>query len=96
MAKRGKIDSSKNTAVVNVGNLTFHKLKDTFIDSRFTDKMKDKITRIKAYGEEYFKLIEDHPDLQKIFALGEKIIFLLDDKVYEVFTEDKEKKEKSK
>jgi|GEM_PF-70742 len=79
--------------VIQVAGFCLHRLGEVLVDSRFEDEMKAKLIEIKAYGEVYFELLAEHPELKKVFALGEQIIFVLDGKAYEVKPAAEEKKE---
>jgi hypothetical protein len=65
-------------AVKTVGRKIFYLLDGVWTDRDYKKEMKE--IRVKYAGDEYFKLLEKHPDLKKYFALGEKVIVCLDDK----------------
>lgn len=53
---------------------------DTVIDGAYEESMKDGLRRIVAFSDEYFALLDEHPDLAPLFALGDEILFVLDGK----------------
>lgn len=56
------------------------------VDNRWTDVAWDgkKLpTKVPAFSEDYFKLLARHPDLKRYFALGERVLVVLGDEVYE-------------
>jgi len=80
-------DSSKDKVpeVVYVGALSFVRVGELLVDSRFTEAMRSKLIRIETFGDEYFAILKGGDELKKILALGEKIIFLFNEKVYEIY-----------
>ena len=44
-----------------------------------------KTVRIPFGSEEYFELLEDHPEVEPFLKLGEKVLFLLEGKAYEIY-----------
>jgi len=53
-----------------------------WVDSSY--KEGDATIKIKLFSEEYFELLEEHPEAGKFLSLGKKVIFRIDDKFYEV------------
>jgi len=80
-------DSSKDKVpeVVHVGALSFVRVGELLVDSRFTEAMRSKLIRVESFSDDYFALLEGGDELKKILALGEKIIFLFNQKVYEIY-----------
>ena len=74
-------DSSKDKVpeVVYVGALSFVRVGELLVDSRFTEAMRSKLIRIETFGDEYFAILKGGDELKKILALGEKIIFLFNE-----------------
>ena len=70
--------------VVHVGALVFHRLGGLFVDSRYNKSMEKDLIEVKAYSDQYFDLLAKHPVLKKIFALGNRLIFVLEGKAYRV------------
>ncbi len=56
------------------------------IDGRWTDMAWDgqqTPRQVKVFSDEYFKLLEEKPELQKFFAIGERVLVILGGEVYE-------------
>lgn len=41
-------------------------------------------TKITAFSDEYFKLLKEHPQLARVLALGEQVVVVVGERVYEV------------
>jgi Ca-activated chloride channel family protein len=77
-------DRARKAGVKVVGNKTFFARNGIWTDTEFdADKMKD-VLRAKFMSDEYFKILEEKPDLSKFFALGDAVIVVWQSKVYEV------------
>ncbi len=67
--------------VEHVGTRTFYRLGDRWIDAAHDS---DRETRkVEAFSKEYFDLIRKHPSLAKCFALGERVVVVIDGTSYE-------------
>jgi hypothetical protein len=64
-----------------VGSRTFYWVGERWIDANYEDKQKT--TKVELFSDEYFELIRKHPDLAKCFALGERVVVMLDGTAYE-------------
>ncbi|MCC7292514.1 MAG: VWA domain-containing protein [Phycisphaerales bacterium] len=64
-----------------VGTRTFYKSKDSWVDSAY-DK-KDETKKIELFSDEYFELLGKHKDLAKCFALGDRVIVMVERVAYE-------------
>jgi Ca-activated chloride channel family protein len=67
--------------VERVGTRTFYRVDDRWVDEAY-DKTKD-ITKVESFSVAYFELIRKHPELAKCFALGERVVVVIDGLVYE-------------
>ncbi len=67
--------------VERVGSRTFYWVGERWIDGEYDEK--DDTTKVELYSDDYFDLIHKHPELAKCFALGERVIVVLDGKAYE-------------
>ncbi len=76
------LKGSGNDNVKYVGEKTFYKTKDGWLDKDFDEKME--VTEIKYMGYEYFKLIDEEPEVGKILSLGTKITFVFKGKAYRI------------
>jgi len=65
-----------------VGDKTFVRRDDTWIDSRYQEGMD--ITKIGFASDNYYQLLGQRPDWGSYFALGEHVIFVVDGQAYEV------------
>ena len=64
--------SSLKEGTRRIGSRIFALRGDTWTDTRERDA--SKVVKVKAFSEAYFKLMEAIPELQQIFALGDKVI----------------------
>ncbi|MCG3131955.1 MAG: hypothetical protein FLDDKLPJ_02765 [Phycisphaerae bacterium] len=64
-----------------VGTRTFYRAGETWIDSTYDKKVETR--KIEVFSEEYFKLVSEHKELAKCFALGERVIVVLGNVAYE-------------
>jgi len=69
----GDADASiaTNADMRRVGTRTFVRRGEAWVDTGKRDSMQ--VTKVRAFSEAYFKLIEAIPELREIFALGDKI-----------------------
>ncbi|GMU37333.1 MAG: VWA domain-containing protein [Phycisphaerae bacterium] len=95
----GSADKKSKDAdrIRTVGTRTFYRAGETWIDSTYDKKVETR--KIEVFSEEYFKLVSEHKELAKCFALGERVIVVLGDVAYETTPPketdaDKEKTEK--
>jgi len=65
-----------------VGDKTFVRRDDAWIDSRYQEGMD--VTKIGFGSDNYYQLLAQRPDWGAYFALGEHVIFLADGQAYEV------------
>lgn len=64
-----------------IGSRTFYRDGEKWVDSRY--KPEQQTAKVKVFSQEYFDLVAAHADLGKCFALGNKVIVILDEKAYE-------------
>jgi Ca-activated chloride channel family protein len=62
-------------SVRRVGKRIFYHIDGVWIDQDYREGMKE--TRLAYAGDEYFTFLEKHPDLRKVFALGERVIVVI-------------------
>ena len=72
LAAADALEMSASGGARRVGTRTFALRGDTWVDTRKTDSMQ--VTKVRAFSEAYFKLIEAIPELREAFALGDKVI----------------------
>jgi Ca-activated chloride channel family protein len=63
---------------------TFHMIGGVWIDGAFRAAMKDGVTEVKAFSDEYFALIRRHPELAKIFAFSSRILVVINGTAIEI------------
>lgn len=80
-AEAGEFVHSPGPMVKRVGSRTFYRIDERWIDGKYDEK--EQTTKVELYSEEYFGLIRKHPELAKCFALGERVVVVLDGKAYE-------------
>jgi Ca-activated chloride channel family protein len=74
------------------GDRTFYlNDKDQYVQSTF--KEKTETIKIEYMGAEYVKLLEEHPEAGRYLSLGERVIFEMAGKWYEVFVKEAPKAE---
>ncbi|UCC29437.1 MAG: VWA domain-containing protein, partial [Phycisphaerales bacterium] len=73
--------TAREPIVRSAGARTFYRIGDRWIDANYDEKVETK--KVEAFSEEYFQLIRKHPELAKCFALGERIIVVVDGAAYE-------------
>lgn len=56
-----------------VDGLRFHNVDGVWVDERF--ERSATTVRIKAMGDGYFRLLERHPELKNILALGQRLVW---------------------
>ncbi len=80
MAPQAYFDAEGNQQqVTNIqyqGDLTFVLQDGFWTDSRYDPKAQ-KLQEIKAFSDEYFKLLDGNPEFGKYFAMGKQVIFVL-------------------
>jgi len=75
------LDSRDWALVQRVDARTFYRVDERWIDAAYE---KDSETRrIELFSAEYFELIRKHPELAKVFALGERVVVVLNGVAYE-------------
>jgi uncharacterized protein YegL len=74
--KRETVADEPQTAVRYVGKRVFYRIEGQWIDSTYKKEMKTR--RIAFACDDYFKLLDDHPELKPCLALGERVIVVLD------------------
>ena len=73
--------SEEQRLVERVGTRTFYRVSDRWVDASYD---KTGVTRkVQLFSEEYFQLIRKHPELAGCFALGERVVVVLGETVYE-------------
>jgi uncharacterized Fe-S cluster-containing protein len=75
--KRQDNATDEIAAVKHVGKKVFTLLDGRWVDNAFKKDMKT--TTVKFGSEEYFKLLNEKPDLKDFLALGQRVTVVLED-----------------
>jgi Ca-activated chloride channel family protein len=73
-----RVDERSVASFRTVGKKMFYLLKGVWTDRDYRPEMVER--RVKYAGDEYFKLLKEHPELKSCFSLGERVIVCLDEK----------------
>lgn len=65
-----------------IGTKTFYRNGDGWVDGEYDGKAAT--TKIKAFSDEYFRLLRSTPDLGRYLALGQRVVVVLGKTIYEV------------
>ena len=85
-ANTASANDEGRSLVTNVGVRTFYRVEDRWIDAAYDSKAETK--KVELFSEEYFELVRKHPDLGKCFALGERVVVVLDGVAYETVAKE--------
>ena len=77
--EEGTINEPK--LVERVGTRTFYRIDDRWIDAAYDETEDTK--NVELFSEAYFKLAREHPELARCFALGERVVVMVDGIAYE-------------
>ncbi|MHC4661354.1 MAG: VIT domain-containing protein [Planctomycetota bacterium] len=72
--------------IKHVGDKTFYNDEMTWVDAEYKEDTHKDITKLKAFSDEYFELLQKEPELGRFFALG-KVIVVFEGKAYQVVAE---------
>ena len=67
-----------------MGGKTFYLLDDVWTDAEFKADTRMPETALTFGSDEYFALLKREPRLSQYFALGERVVVVLDGRVYRV------------
>jgi Ca-activated chloride channel family protein len=73
-----------SSAVRNVGGKTFYLREGVWTDAEFKTDARLPETALQFGSEAYFSLLQREPRLSQFFALGERVVVVLDGRVYRV------------
>ena len=74
-------EAKRQAVVQRVGTRTFYYVDDRWVDAAF--EKQTETNKVELFSEEYFRLIREHADLAKCFALGERVIVVIGGTAYE-------------
>jgi len=75
---------SSSSAIKTAGGKTFYLVEGVWTDSEFKTGSRLPETAIKFGSDDYFALLKQKPQLATFFALGERVIVILDGRIYRV------------
>jgi hypothetical protein len=81
---RVKDDDVRTDAVRRVEGKTFYLIDGVWTDSEFKAESKLPETVLVFAGDEYFALLKQNTKLGSYFSLGERVVVVLDGRVYRV------------
>ena len=83
-----ELERAVASRVVHIADKTFYRRPDGFLYDSLYDEAKDrdKIIEIKAFSDEYFALVREHPRLGRYLAEGKPMVIVLGGKVYKIVT----------
>lgn len=80
-----RVDKDSPSSVIkNTGGKTFYLRDGVWTDSEFKADTKLPVTEVKFGSDEYFALLKQTPRLAQYFSLGERVVVVLEGKVYRV------------
>jgi hypothetical protein len=77
-------EEDKTDAVQRVAGKTFYVVNGVWTDSEFKAESKLPETVVKFGSDEYFALLKQYPKLGSYFALGERVVVVLEGRVFRV------------
>lgn len=80
-ASATKPAAHRNEALKVVGDKTFYLSDGRWVDSRYDGKAETK--KVKAFSDDYFRLLREHKGFEKYFALGARVVVVADGRAYE-------------
>jgi hypothetical protein len=75
---------SRSSAIKNAGGKTFYLREGVWTDSEFKAGATMPETVVKFGSDEYFALLKQKPRLGEYFSLGERVVVVLDGRIYRV------------
>jgi Ca-activated chloride channel family protein len=79
-----KDDETRTDAVRRVGGKTFYLIEGVWTDSEFKAESRLPETVLMFASDEYFALLKQNPKLGSYFSLGERVVVVVDGRVYRV------------
>ena len=78
-----RAEKKEGKLIRRVAARTFYRIGEKWIDSTFDAASKTKPREVELFSKAYFDPIRKHPELAKCFALGERVVVVIDKVVYE-------------
>ncbi len=83
--RQGDATTPASPAVATrAGGRTFYRVGDRWVDQACSAEWEKRAVRIEAFSTEYFELLAKAPDLKAVFALGNRIVLAIGERVIEV------------
>ena len=83
--KEAGSQAGQRLGMLNVGRRSFYRRGNLWVDSRVTEKMEKKVTKVERYSEAYFDLIDKHgKDIAKYLAVEGEVLLELDGLAYSI------------
>ena len=80
-----RVDSDKeSSAIKTAAGKTFYLREGVWTDSEFKPGSSLPETAVKFSSDDYFALLKQKPQLATFFSLGERVIVILDGRIYRV------------
>jgi len=79
-----KDEDTRTDAVKRVAGKTFYLIEGVWTDSEFKAETRLPETVLVFGSDEYFELLKQNPKLGSFFSLGERVVVVLDGRVYKV------------
>ncbi|MCH8149320.1 MAG: VWA domain-containing protein [Planctomycetes bacterium] len=77
----GRLDRPAGQTVKRVGKRTFYLVDHRWLDADYKESMET--TKVELFSEAYFDLLREHKGLGKCFALGKRVVVVLDGQAFE-------------
>ena len=81
-------NEERSTSIRAAGGKTFYLREGVWTDAEFKEGTKLQETVVKFGSDEYFELLKQKPRLAAFFALGERVVVVLDGRLYRVNAAD--------
>lgn len=72
------LDDKNRLPLRRIGKRAFRRVGGVWIDGAFTKAMQKHVRDVQAFSADYFALLRKHPTLAKVFALGNRIVVVID------------------
>ena len=76
-----------SSAIKTAGAKTFYLRQGIWTDSEFKEGSTLPVTEVKFGSDAYFNLLKQKPQLGEFFSLGEKVLVILEGRIYRVVSE---------
>ena len=80
--ERSIVDRDQTGLVRHAGGKRFVLRNDAWVDDEFTEEID--VVEIEFLSDKYFELLHEHPEVKEFLALGEKVTFVFNNRVYRI------------